>query len=1138
MNNITGPEYIFLSYASVESDFALQLAVDLKNAGVNLWMDRMDIELGADWPQALQDGLHNSMAVITVLSKGFVQSRHCLRELARADRLKLPLVPILLAPLTNAEWPIEIERNQYIDFTQWKTELLYHQQLARLVNHLRDQFSTQIDRPLDPEAQYRTRLIATLKARNSLLLAADVEERPEPFGTFEWNLETGKQAKRRTATQFQLDAIQERRISLTNQLLLKLGEQSRLALLGEPGTGKSSLLDFVCLKLVYARQMNPEDNPLPVLVRLAEWPDALDFDEFLRAAVSFDLDQTDALLLLDGADELGPDSGEKLDQVRACLDNTAQHVIVSCRSQSFSRLFKGIKNLPTVTLYDLNLPQVKMFLQSAFSEQRANQLLEQYPGKYLQTLLCNPRMLSLLAGINYRLPLENMGATLRSLAEALVNQEQQKGLEDMLSYLALEYALARLAFEGDESVDYERALELTGAQAVLTSGARASFLHVTAKTVRFAYPVWRSYFAAVWMQQHGLDWQVVQDHADFDVILLCLAGLLPTPDDLITSLHEVHPELAMYCLITGASAQTVSAVLSRWFQCSLSPDPGALMQVPNVAEALLLILQSETWSIRQAAFELVQILPITTQHGVIDLLNIRNEDREHAALALKKIGQRAILSLLQYVNHANADLRHNAVWALDELTDFACAPGLVQALADSDPAIVQHAIQALGYLRDPATFGAIINTLGHSEFDVQQTALDTLQWLHEYVLDDLVQALEHPQSAVRQHVLNLLAHNLDDRVTDMLIEATFDVSLDVRRSAIIALADRESPVIIERLAECLEEEQLRAAAIDVLKRFRSAAAQAVLASAESSDQPGKKGSAADAKKRLKQAMAANKRDDDLPAKPEVKAPPEPPADPPDPPPDAINYDDILDRLLDRIHHGDWGDREEAAKALRDFAKTLQGEEVPDVVARLTPLLKADDWVLRWAAVEPLAWIGHVNIISDLLTLLDDENWMVRIAAIRGLQEMRHPDTVDALAACLSDSNNLVREAALEALSMTGDPAVIPLIADSLSLADEMLRLAAVQALADLNHPGVVPSLLKMLHDPDKHVRWAAVDGLRTLADGSHVFNLIQLLADTEKPSWEDERICDIAATILEEIGTDHAKVAVATWRKEQASANS
>jgi hypothetical protein len=91
-----GNTHIFLSYRSSEVEFALKLAADLKNAGVKLWMDRLDISPGDDWRSSLEYAVLDSEAVIAVLSPEYVGSRYCLRELARADRLEKTIFPILL----------------------------------------------------------------------------------------------------------------------------------------------------------------------------------------------------------------------------------------------------------------------------------------------------------------------------------------------------------------------------------------------------------------------------------------------------------------------------------------------------------------------------------------------------------------------------------------------------------------------------------------------------------------------------------------------------------------------------------------------------------------------------------------------------------------------------------------------------------------------------------------------------------------------------------------------------------------------------------------------------------------------------------------------------------------------------------
>ena len=88
-NDSTQNNHIFLSYRSSEADFALRLAASLKNAGVKLWMDRLDIQPGDDWIHALQRAVNECAAVIAILSPDYIHSRYCRRELARADRIDI-----------------------------------------------------------------------------------------------------------------------------------------------------------------------------------------------------------------------------------------------------------------------------------------------------------------------------------------------------------------------------------------------------------------------------------------------------------------------------------------------------------------------------------------------------------------------------------------------------------------------------------------------------------------------------------------------------------------------------------------------------------------------------------------------------------------------------------------------------------------------------------------------------------------------------------------------------------------------------------------------------------------------------------------------------------------------------------------
>jgi len=50
-------KHIFVSYRSLEAEFALKIATDLRNSGVSIWMDRLDGIRGADdWRRSIEQG--------------------------------------------------------------------------------------------------------------------------------------------------------------------------------------------------------------------------------------------------------------------------------------------------------------------------------------------------------------------------------------------------------------------------------------------------------------------------------------------------------------------------------------------------------------------------------------------------------------------------------------------------------------------------------------------------------------------------------------------------------------------------------------------------------------------------------------------------------------------------------------------------------------------------------------------------------------------------------------------------------------------------------------------------------------------------------------------------------------------------
>jgi TIR domain-containing protein len=67
----------FFSYSREDLEFALRLAKDLKKAGANVWMDKLDIRPGQLWEQKAEEALDKCTRLLVILSPTSVSSRQC-----------------------------------------------------------------------------------------------------------------------------------------------------------------------------------------------------------------------------------------------------------------------------------------------------------------------------------------------------------------------------------------------------------------------------------------------------------------------------------------------------------------------------------------------------------------------------------------------------------------------------------------------------------------------------------------------------------------------------------------------------------------------------------------------------------------------------------------------------------------------------------------------------------------------------------------------------------------------------------------------------------------------------------------------------------------------------------------------------
>lgn len=103
----------FLSHAHANKDFAHRLAKDLRKHGVNLWLDRIEIQAGENWDSKIEEGLATADALIFIMSPESAASKNVMDEVYSFYDEKRRIIPVLYRPCARPLW---LRRVHYIDF--------------------------------------------------------------------------------------------------------------------------------------------------------------------------------------------------------------------------------------------------------------------------------------------------------------------------------------------------------------------------------------------------------------------------------------------------------------------------------------------------------------------------------------------------------------------------------------------------------------------------------------------------------------------------------------------------------------------------------------------------------------------------------------------------------------------------------------------------------------------------------------------------------------------------------------------------------------------------------------------------------------------------------------------------------------
>jgi TPR repeat protein len=107
------PSSAFISYSRDDSEFALRLAQDLKEAGAKVWLDQLDIEPGTEWDNAIEEALGVATHILIVLSPASSRSNNVRNEISYGLEQGKIIIPVLY---TECMVPLQLQRTQRIDF--------------------------------------------------------------------------------------------------------------------------------------------------------------------------------------------------------------------------------------------------------------------------------------------------------------------------------------------------------------------------------------------------------------------------------------------------------------------------------------------------------------------------------------------------------------------------------------------------------------------------------------------------------------------------------------------------------------------------------------------------------------------------------------------------------------------------------------------------------------------------------------------------------------------------------------------------------------------------------------------------------------------------------------------------------------
>jgi len=736
---------IFISYSRRDGNTqAEHLERELQAKGFRVWRDVRDIDPAKDFTADIERGIEESAQVVVCVTPDSKRDDSFVRrEIQYALLSEKPVIPVRFAeikphlPIINYEW-IDV-------FRDWDDR--FARLCAILAGEAREFQQRQVsDDPFRPyvETLYK-RVVNFLGQAVIKLIDLTSEATPDAVNT-------PPSRKDMIDLFFEVQGIGEEKPSKLKPFhtFAEAFEyyKGRVLLLGEPGAGKTITL-FATARDAAARRLNDPTAPLPLLglisswdaekqIPLADWLSG-GYPELDSDLVRQTIAEGEALLLLDGLDELGGEGRKTISKVEYERGNEKTHpldviiiddenkqvvieydprkrfltqivvnsyVILSCRAKDYQEIGQKVVLYGAVILRPLNEIQMQTYLSEQPELWAAVQSDES-----LKEMLQTPLLLSFFAFAYHdmtdteRESLTTLGTNHDVLGNMIFeryihgrfkHEERKTGRKLTYDYSTLQRVLGEIASQDARSVFYENKITKREIANVLGHEPykfidQCCLLHILIPvdnyTLRFMHLRLRDYFAFA---------PLLAELYDEDIhIQLSAASALGRIGDVraIEPLIEIMGSRDVYF------DDVVGDAIGNIGEPTVKPLLVALHDV-NPARRL------------NAAFALKHIRDVRAIKPLVAALNDKKWFvRNSIVVALANMRDFVVEELFIVLNSSDRDVRISGIDALGRIKSTQATKALINMLHDTDEHVRYHATFAIGQIRDAISIGALSECL-------------------------------------------------------------------------------------------------------------------------------------------------------------------------------------------------------------------------------------------------------------------------------------------------------------------------------------------------------------------------------------------------------------------------------------------